>query len=186
MKNKIIIKIINQRFVETLVWCVLISTVISFLCVSGAMPIASLQRDVALCICPIVFIAINVKKMRNCYYEIKNTALYYTINLCAYAIFSVLNLSSYVFFSREAYTWCFLITGFARFSRLEVATKISIMMFHCINLASIFLAPIGMGWVLEKEAEERQYIEKMPPMLEINTAEQDSDNTEVPENENKA
>ena len=166
LEKKIIVKITKQRFVEVLLSCVAISAFISLLCVSGPMPVASIQRDIALCACPIVFVAINVKQMRNCYYEIKHTALYYVINLCAYGIFTVVNLGAYAFFPREAYTWCFLITGFAHFSSLEVATKISIMMFHCINVATIFLAPIGMSWV-HRHSEEKYVGEEMiPPRMD--------------------
>lgn len=186
MKKNIIYDIAFLRVVEMLLGCILPSVFICALCVSGPMPVGSIQRDITLIGAPVAFIAWNIIMLRRCYVAFRGARNYYIVNICAYAVFATVNLCAYIFLPIDAYTWIFVITRFGRYGNLGITSPIAIAMFHCINFASIFLAPIGMGWVLEKEAEERQYIEKMPPMLEINTAEQDSDNTEVPENENKA
>lgn len=54
-----------------------------------------------------------------------------------------------------------------------------------IVFASIFLAPIGLGWIKMKAKEEKELLERAPGILEINPLEQKRDNTEVFTNENK-
>ena len=174
------------RLGEMLTASIVMSALVCTLCVSGPMPVGSTQRDVTLAVLPAIYIVWNIVMLRRCYCILRSNEVYYIVNLCANSLLALVSICALFTFPRRLYSWAFLVTYFAGFLNVGISALVSVSLFHIIMLASIFLAPIGMGWVLEKEAEERQYIEKMPPMLEINPVEQDSDNTKVPENENKA
>lgn len=166
MKNLRINKIVLRRAAEMLICCIGLSVLICFLCVSGPMPVGSIQRDVALNIIPFVFLGINIVMLRNCYVAFLGKKQYYTVNLCAYAMFAVVNIGAYIILPVDGYTWLFVITKILRYSRLELVPPLGIMIFHLLLLFSIPLAPIGMSWV-HRRAEEKYVGEEMiPPRMD--------------------
>lgn len=166
MKNLHIDKIILHRAAEMLICCIGLSVLICFLCVSGPMPVGSIQRDVALNIIPFVFLAINIVMLRNCYVAFLGRKQYYTVNLCAHAIFAVVNIGAYIMLPVDGYTWLFVITKILRYSKFELIPPMGIMIFHLLLFFSVFLSPIGMSWV-HRSAEEK-YIgaEMVPPRMD--------------------
>ncbi len=166
MKNLRIDKIVLHRAAEMLICCIGLSVLICFLCVSGPMPVGSIQRDVALNIIPFVFLAINIVMLRNCYVALLGEKQYYTVNLCAYVIFAGVNIGAYVILPVDGYTWLFVITKILRYSRIELVPPLGIMIFHSLLFVSVFLAPIGMRWV-HRSAEEK-YVgkEMIPPRMD--------------------
>lgn len=162
-----------------LIGCIFLSVLVSLLSISGWMPSGSIQRDLALIATPIIFMVWNVLVLRGCYSAMRGKKSYFIVNIWAYVIFAIINLSIFVFCSRTFYVWLFSITGFMRYSNLNISAPVSIALFHIILIASIFLAPIGMKWVKKREEEKMRYIEKMPPMLVIeqeNKTDSKSDN----------
>lgn len=155
------------RALEMLAWCIGMSVVICALCVSGPMPVGSLQRDIALIVAPVGFIVWNIVTLRVCYEGRHARDSYYIINLCAYAIFALVSAGVYFFFHTDVYTWLFVITRFARYSNLDISSPVAIGLFHIILILSIFLAPSGMEWVREKEEKRQREMANIPPVMEI-------------------
>ena len=84
---------------------------------------------------------------------------------------------------RKAYSWLFLVTYLFGFSNIGLSSLSSILLFHIVLFISIFLAPIGLGWVKIKAMERRELREMAPGILEVNPLEQKRDSTEVQTNE---
>ena len=171
------------RLGELLAGCVIMSAFICALCVSGPMPVGSIQRDVALALLPVIYVVWNVVMLRRCYRILCRIKIYYIVNSCAGLFFALISICAFFTIPRALYSWMFLATYLAGFSNIGIQPFLSVILFHSVITASIFVAPVGMGWVKKMEEEERQYIENMPPMLEINTVEQSAENTEVVHNE---
>ena len=168
-----------------LLGCVLPSVFICALCVSGPMPVGSIQRDITLISAPVAFIVWNIIMLRQYYIAFAGNSAYYITNICAYAVFAIVNLCAYTFLPTDAYTWIFVITRFGRYTNLGITSPGGITLFHCIVFASIFLAPIGLGWIKMKAKEEEELLERAPGILKVNPLEQKRDSMEVSTNENK-
>ncbi len=186
MKKDIIYDAAFYRVIEMLLGCILPSVFICVLCVSGPMPVGSIQRDITLIGAPVAFIAWNIIMLRRCYVAFKGSKIYYIVNIYAYAVFLIVNLCAYIFFPTDAYTWIFVITRLGRYSRLGITSPIAIILFHIAIIKSIFLAPIGLGWIKMKVKEEEELLARAPKRLDVNQLEKHRNNTEVPSNENKA
>lgn len=177
-------KVIFDRIVESVVVSVVMSAFICLLCVTGAMPVGSLQRDIALVLLPLAYIIWNFRTLRKCYIIIDgDTKLFYVSNLCTAVIFCGISMIAFVMLPRKAYSWFFLVTYLMRFTEIGITSPISIILFHVILTISIFLAPIGLGWVKIKAMERRELREMAPGILEVNPLEQKRDSTEVQTNE---
>ncbi|MBQ6893036.1 MAG: hypothetical protein IJN48_02415, partial [Clostridia bacterium] len=95
MKKNIIYDIAFLRVVEMLLGCILPSVFICALCVSGPMPVGSIQRDITLIGAPVAFIAWNIIMLRRCYVAFRGARNYYIVNTRAYAVFATVNLCAY-------------------------------------------------------------------------------------------
>lgn len=171
LKNKIA-DIAFHRMLEMLFGCIIPSVFICVLCVSGPMPVGSIQRDVALIGAPILFLIWNIRVLRRCYKGLGGKSLYYYSNLYGYGVFALVNMFAYIFLPTDAYTWIFVITRFGRYADLGITSPVAIFIFHFLLFASIFLAPIGLGWVKIK-AREEELRERAPGFLEVNPLEKD-------------
>ncbi len=163
---KFILYAAYRRFMEIAGSCVLLSAVISFLCIISALPDGSRELVIGLYIVAALFIVINVWMMRACYYMLRNTKQYFIVNYGAYFVFGLITVLAYKLFSPEAYTWLFAITKFARYTNLYLPTVYSAAIFHIAMGIAIPLAPIGMSWV-HRSAEEK-YVgkEMIPPRMD--------------------
>lgn len=90
-----------------------------------------------------IFIFINVKMMRNCYFDLVGTHGYYIGNYAAYLIFAGVNFIIYKL-NDMIYTWLFAITKFAKYLGPELSTTDSALAFHIIMLTIVAVAPVGM------------------------------------------
>ena len=185
MKKDIIYDIVLHRVIEMLLGCVLPSVFICSLCVSGPMPVGSIQRDITLIGAPVAFIVWNIIMLRRCYVAFVGERTYYIANICAYVVFTIVNLCAYIFLPTDAYTWIFVITRLGRYTNLGITSPVGITIFHFIAFISIFLAPIGLGWIKMKVREEEELLERAPGILEVNPLEQKKDSMEVSTNEDK-
>ena len=182
--DKYLIRVIFQRVVEMLLGCILPSVLICALCVSGPMPVGSIQRDITLFFAPIAFIVWNFRTLRRCYKAFAGEIIYYHGNICAYGIFAILNLLAYFILPTDGYTWIFVITRFLRYSSIGITSQTGIMLFNLLLFASIFFAPIGLGWIKMVEKENEELLERVPGNLEVNPLEQKA-YTEVHMDESK-
>ena len=105
--------------------------------------------------------------LRRCYAFLVNKKCYYIVNCVAYAVFVIINAGAYFLLPTDGYTWIFVVTKFLRYSNLGVSTPVGIALFHTVIVVSVFIAPIGMGWIKRRDTEAREYIDNMPPPLEI-------------------
>lgn len=142
----ILIKIAIRRFFELLLTNAMISIVITYLHV-GEVLVTKASLFAALLAGITVFIFINVRMLRQCFFELRSNSLYFLINISAYAAFVAVSLAVFCFGSKECFTWIFAIAKFARFSYANLANRYSFLLFHIIGILMIFLAPVGMDWV---------------------------------------
>ena len=177
------IRNIFTRFAKMLVGSVIMSSVACTLCVCGVLMYDTWQRNAVLTALPIIYIIWNFKSLSSCYFELRDDKKYYVINLIATAAFSLTSICSFLLLPRVSYSWLFLVTGLGSFLNFVVRAKVAILSFHAILTISIFLAPIGLGWIKMKEREEEELLERAPGILEVNPLEQKRDSTEVQTNE---
>ena len=177
------IRNIFTRFAKMLVGSVVMSSVACALCVCGVLMYDTWQRNAVLTALPIIYIIWNFKSLSSCYFEMHGDKKYYVINLIATAAFSLTSIFSFLFLPRTSYSWLFLVTGLGSFLNFVVRAQIAILSFHAIMNISIFLAPIGLGWVKIKAMERRELREMAPGILEVNPLEQKRKSTEVQTNE---
>lgn len=163
---KFILYAAYRRFMEIAGSCVLLSSVISFLCKCNALPDGSGELVIGLYIAMAIFIVINIWMMRGCYYELKDTKVYFIVNYSAYIVFGLITILVYNLFSTEVYTWFFAITKFARYTNLYLPTVYSAAVFHTVIGIAIFLAPIGMSWVHISVEEKYVGEEMIPPRMD--------------------
>lgn len=182
--SKVIKKAMMDRVIEMFLDSIVMSAFICLLCITGPMPVGSLQRSIALTALPFVYIVKNFFRLRKCYLIMRNDNSFYIANLFAATIYGTVSVVAYITASmifssialRKAYSWVFLVTYFLGFSNIGISTKVSILLFHCLLFISIFLAPVGFGWIKEKELEKEEFISRMPGMLEVNPLESKSEN----------
>ena len=144
------------------------------------MPVGSLQRDITLIFAPIVFIIINFCFLRSCYAAVEGARVYYAANILSCLIFAFINIGAYKFLSADLHTWLFVITRFGRYVYIGINSLKAVFIFYCIVGVSVFLAPIGLGWI-KREKEEK--IREKADVYEINRLGENYDNTEVAVNE---
>lgn len=94
-----------------------------------------------------VFVTVNFRMLRCCYFDLRNNFLYYTTNIAAYLLFALLSAFVYLLFPSEIYTWLFAVTKFLKYTNTPLAVPYSAAVFHLIGFSVIFLAPIGMRWI---------------------------------------
>ena len=146
LEREIIIHVTFRRVMEMLLGCIVPSVAICALCISGFMPVESIQRELALNGAPIVFLIWNFILLRICYISFINRRIYYISNIIAYAVFTVIDVSAYIFLATDLYTWLFVITRLGRYSSLEINSLTAVIIFNCLLCASIFAAPIGLRY----------------------------------------
>ena len=149
-----------QRLFELLVSAIVLSVVGVLLNITK---IASTETilTIFLSILVILFAAINIFLMRNCFVAIADKRLFYVSNILAYIIFAAVTLVVYECASSRVYTWLFAITKFAHFNSLSISTSLSAAIFHIIGIICIFLSPIGLKWALIDDMEDdAEFLEK--------------------------
>ena len=149
-------KLIRLRFFEILSICIVISALLSAFAAAGL-----LFSEILLAIWSFVgmtaFMLINIKMLRNCYCDLRNKPVYYTVNTAAYLIFAAVNTIAYEICSTEIYAWFFSITKFIKYIYAETPAGISLVVFHFAGIASIFLAPFELdGIFIYDDGEELQ------------------------------
>lgn len=94
-----------------------------------------------------VFVKVNFNMLRDCYFDLVNNTLYYITNITAYLIFAAGGYAVYFLGSQKVYTWLFAVTKLLKYTNLDMAVPYSAAVFHCIGIAAVFAAPIGMQWI---------------------------------------
>ena len=99
-----------------------------------------------------LFMIANFIMLRNCYCDFRDNRLFRFVNFLAYLVFLAVSFSIFLY-SSKAYTWLFAITKFLRYTDTSITVAASAAVFHSVGIAEVFLAPTGLGWVLECDDE---------------------------------
>lgn len=134
-----------RRFFELLLTSIILSVTVTWLNTAG---ILSTKQDLfsGTFIGTAIFVFINIRMLRHCYFDLRSNPRYYLLNLAAYLLFTALGFVIYNFCPDEIYTWIFAITKFVKYIN-NLPTFYSALTFHCIGILTIFLAPLGMRWI---------------------------------------
>ena len=138
-------KVIIQRFFELMLTNILFSV-----CIAGFYYLDLIETEFSLAmsggIFTLLYIVINIKYMRRCYFEVYGTKDYYIINYIAYAAFLAVNLLAYFVCSDFIYTIIFAIAKFVVYLGLTKQTHISVLVFHILMIVTVAIAPLGMKY----------------------------------------
>lgn len=152
--NFILIKITIRRFFELMITCAVISAVITFLNIVNLLTTKS-SLCIALLIGLAVFIFINVRMLRQCYFEFRSNVIYFLVNMSAYLFFAGVTIAVYYLGSKEGFTWLFAVTKFAKYWGFDINNLLSLFLFHIIGLLMVTFAPIGMQWIFTDDNAEK-------------------------------
>ena len=151
--NKILIKITIRRFFELMITCAVISAVITCLNIGDI-----LTTEGGLCIALLigiaVFVLINVRMLRQCYFEFRSNIIYFLVNMSSYLFFAGVTIAVYYLCSKECFTWLFAVTKFAKYLGFDINNLLSLLLFHIIGLLMVTFAPIGMSWIFTDDIDE--------------------------------
>lgn len=147
------------RFFEISVPEVLLSLAATALFKSGWFLLSVQNCTKVLVIINILFIAFNVIRMRQCFFEMRDRVLFYIINYAAYAVFIAINIGLLARLTPERYTWFFAAEKrWSTACSFSISNYASAVMSHFIMLVAIMLAPLGMSWVFETDDEEEEAV----------------------------
>ncbi len=145
-------RVVIRRFFELLITNFLISLLIIIANV-GEILATKAELSKGLLIGTALFLFINVRMLRNCYFDLEGKSGYYLSNAIAYLLFALLSIFLYFFTTDEIYTWLFALTKFIRYTNFQVSTFISVCTFHIIGIFLIFIAPLGMAEIINEKLE---------------------------------
>lgn len=182
---KLLLTAILQRIIDLFLTCVSISAVIALLCIMGIIPDGSRDLTIGLLIGTALFLLINARMLRRCYFEMRDITLYYVVNYCAYVIFGAFNLCTYKLFSSAVYAWLFAVTKFARYIGFNISSPLSATIFHIIMVILIFSIPFSTGRIFSANQAKADAGAQIPPRLKVNPLESDRNKAEEPCNQDK-
>ena len=136
-------RVIIRRFFELLVTSAAISAAVTMLNISEILNTKN-RLFFGLFAGVIIFVFLNVRMMRHCYFDLKNKRLYYFSNLAAYLLFAAAGFVSSLFLPNVLYTCIFVVTKFVKYLFSDIPAYYSVLIFHAIGLSAVFLAPLGM------------------------------------------
>ena len=171
--NKLILELTVRRVIHLVFGCVVISSLIALLCVTGILPDGSGKLLAGMCAGVILYIVFNVKMMRRTFFLVRKKSFYCVVNFGAYFVFGFVNILVYKFCSGYIFAWLFAITKFLRYTNLSLNIPASVCVFHLILVIAALCAPIGMEWMYEHD--EMNAVEIMPGILEVNPLEKKTD-----------
>lgn len=122
----------------------------------GGLLATKAELSLGLVIGTTIFLYINVRMLRNCYFDLDGKSEYYTLNAIAYLFFAMINMFSYFFVADKIYTWLFALTKFIRYTNFEISTFTSVCVFHTMGILLIFVAPLGMKEFIDDKLEYEQ------------------------------
>ncbi len=140
------LRVIARRFVELMLLNIVFSIIAVIL---NAVGIISVEIALfwTLLVFSVIFMYLNIRLMRLCYYDLMDRLIHYTSNIAAYLLFAAVGYAVYFWGSNEWYAWLFAITKCANYSALALETPYSALIFHAVGILSVLVAPIGMRWV---------------------------------------
>lgn len=140
--------IVLRRLVELMLSCFILSLVATVLNLMNVIDTAY-GLMILLGIFALFFWLVNVRQMRDCYYDIKGNKSYFKLNFIAYLLFMCVNglLFLFVYFtggelSRYVYTGIFAITKVFKYIPPYVNSNfLSGAVFHAVGIVLVFVSP---------------------------------------------
>ncbi len=142
-----------RRLLQMLVVNIALSIVVTVLNIIGLTETQQLIF-ISMCAGTVLLMIINIHLMRKLYYKLACRFEYYMSTYIAQLLFFVVNMGVGVIFDNKVYAWIFSIAKFAVFSPFGCSSLVSALLFHGLMIASIHIAPIGMGWLVADEDYE--------------------------------
>lgn len=141
-------KVIIRRTLEFLISNAIISLFLTILNIFGVLETQT-QLGFTTLLGVSVFLLLNVKLSRDCYFDLRSNYNYYFSNIVSYLIFVLIGVLVYVMFPDYIFTCFFAIIKVAKYSIFTVSTMVSMLCFHAVGILCVVIAPIGMGWVFD-------------------------------------
>ena len=138
-------KRVLKRLTEMLVGCILLSVGIMLLDTVRAIPNTQTGYFTVLVIGAGVYIAFLVNRLRRYWRRAYTRQHYFMKCYAAYGIFALLSLLVYFIFGQAVFAWLFCITMPFHYTNFGLPLWASILLFHCIMLAVIALAPLHLN-----------------------------------------
>ena len=141
---KVVLQVVMKRCIELLSFTIFFSVIATTCNLTGVITERFLLV-LLLVILDILLLFINIKRTRNCYYELCDSMMHYTGNILGYMLFVLINLLGHMLLPADLYTWCFALTRTLHY--VGIAEQYSFLLFHFLGFVSTMAAPIGMSWV---------------------------------------
>ena len=138
-------KRMGKRLFEMLVACIGLSTLLMIFIKAGAVPSTQTGYFTVLVIGAGVYIAFLVNHLRRYWRRAYTRQHYFMKCYAAYGIFALLSLLVYFIFGQAVFAWLFCITMPFHYTNFGLPLWASILLFHCIMLAVIALAPLHLN-----------------------------------------
>lgn len=158
----IILKMIFRRFAELVF---LTSGISVTLTVLNIMEVLNVKNTLAVGMFAgaALFAVLNFISLRQSFFELRDTYIYYISNILAYIAFVIFGYVVYTNYPTEIYTWFLAVTKFAKYTNIGITNFYSAVIFYLIGFILIFIAPIGMWRIFfydnPDEEEEEGYFE---------------------------
>ena len=157
--------VVLRRLRELLLSCFLLSVVATVLNIMNVIE-TSYGLMILLSIFSLFFWVVNVRQMRDCYYDLKGDKSHYKLNLIAYMIFIAVNalLFLFVYFtkgeiSKYIYTGIFALTKLFKYIPPYINSNfMSAAVFHAVGIVLVFIAPTGIR--IEEDYNEKKKSEE--------------------------
>lgn len=154
------------RLAELLLLCFTMSPISCALYYYHWIPNTEAAYGILLIVITIIFIVSNVFMLRQCYFDLRDTAAYYITNYIAYFVFMVITYVTFRLFGEIPYAWLFNTLKLAAFTDFDLSSLRSTFVTHGIMLLIIAVAPIGMDWVFDLPEEDFEDEEDEPEPFE--------------------
>ena len=148
----------GRRFVEMLLWMVMLSALIFGLYNAGVISSTATGCFISLMLGAIAFWSQNYRWLCRCRMSVPDRRIYLIVNYVPYAVIMIISFIVLASFESEVYTWLFAITKFWKYTAAlsfddgTVTTAISAGIFHAFTLVLIWFAPYNIEHLLKDDA----------------------------------
>jgi len=140
--------VIFRRYLELLIIEVLLSAAIALLHDSKLITEFSFFT-IFVCTFFVIFLIVNVRQTRHCYFDLRNKPWHYTLNIISCILFAATTYAIYKFTPYEVYRMTMSLTNVFKYIYLPCPIPVSAMLFHATTFVVTILAPIGMDKIIE-------------------------------------
>lgn len=146
----------GRRFVEMLLWMVILSALIFGLYKAGVIASTATGCFISLMFGAVLFWLQNFRWMCRCRMSVPDRRIYLIVNYVPYVIIMIISYIILALFDSEVYTWLFAITKFWKYTEAlsfddgTVTTVISSGIFHLFTLLLIWFAPYSVEYILKE------------------------------------